>query len=492
MKHLIRAIAAVALMTGSAQAKPHAAALFCAAFPTSPSCAGSALACGYCHAVLPPALNSFGTALQRGLRDRDLPFPVRMEDMQEAVGVILDDDSDADTITNRAEIAAGTLPGSAISLPPTNVCRPPLACRYDPDYAYRKVLLGVCGEPADFDDVKKFEALPADDKIAELDKLLDGCVKTMNWMGKDGVVWEIGHYKIRPVGSVKEGEDAGIVPIVDYYDDYNLFVYTQIEGHDARDVLLADYAVSRSLGNNTPTTYTRLTPDRLKDGIVMQPEYRVGLVSSFWNLAFYLNYTAVARVLVAQAFNAYLGISLATLQGLNPMPVTDTKFKDYDRKGVERPECAMCHTTIDALAYPFRNYNGLTGTTKVLAGKNAPGLKSLSTLGTEVNLTPMSYAKPRLAFLEERYPGISNMPEAGYILGQRVENLKEWAKVLVNSDQFAANTVKDYWRVLLGHPPRPEETAEFQQLWHDFKTKHQYSVEAMLHDLIKTQAYGTP
>ena len=84
------------------------------------------------------------------------------------------------------------------------------------------------------------------------------------------------------------------------------------------------------------------------------------------------------------------------------------------------------------------------------------------------------------------------MPEAGYIFGKRVENLKEWADVLVNHDLFAANTVRDYWRVLMGRIPNSKDQAEFKQLWQNLRDKHEYRVEDMLHELIKTEAYSVP
>jgi hypothetical protein len=84
------------------------------------------------------------------------------------------------------------------------------------------------------------------------------------------------------------------------------------------------------------------------------------------------------------------------------------------------------------------------------------------------------------------------MPETGYVLGQPVANLGEWAQVAANSDEFAAATVMDYWRLVMGDAPRASEEAEFQQLWRDLKSTHAYGVERMLHDLIKTEAYGVP
>jgi hypothetical protein len=413
---------------------------------------------------------------------------------------LLSQDSDNDGVSNQVEIELGTLPGFKANLPQVNRCRSKLSsgendfyklCQYDFDYAYKKIWNVVCGEPPSWDEFTSFRKLAPDSKPLALKQRLEKCLETEHWLGKDGVVWEIGHYKIRPVGSVKSGEDETVIGLVDYYDDYNIFVYSQTGGNDARDVLLADYAVKREKQNDR-TVYTRLTPVRLDDGIVMQPEYRAGLLTSFWTLGFYLNYTAVARVLVAQAFNGFLGISLATLQGLGTVDPAESHFEDYDDKGVTKPQCAECHRTIDPMTYPFRNYNGLTGSTQVLAGKNAEGLKDIKRLGDQSNLTPLSYSKSRMEYLASKYPKIEQMPEEGYVLGQKVANLREWASVVANSDQFAAQTVKDYWKVLMGREPLAYEQAEFERAWKNLKTVHQYNINGMLAELIMTEAFGVP
>lgn len=481
-----------------AEAKPFASDLFCQSFPDSPSCSGKAISCGYCHQSVPPTVNSFGGCFIKAMKEKGGAYPESSGDMASLVRSFGKDDCDGDGVSNIAEIDAGTLPGDARSTPSPSLCSKNGAnlsnpyyklCKYDYNFAYKRVWQDVCGEPPTYEEYLAFTRLGDQAKSAELGRLLDKCVDSNHWLGKDGIIWEIGHYKIRPIGSIKLGEDEGLLGIVDYYTDFNLFVYTQIDGHDAREVLLADYMVTRSAGRDT-TRYSKQSPSRLADGNLMQTDKRVGLITTFWNLGFYLNYTGIARVLVAQAFIAYAGITLSEMEGLNPPDTADSKFKDYDGKGVERPECAQCHTTVDALAYPFRNYNGLTGTSAVLQGQNAA--VTLDALGDEENLSPLSYSLRRMEELDLVYPGIRNTPEAGYIFGKRVESLKEWAEVMVNSDQFAANTVRDYWRVLVGHDPRPEEAKEFQKLWKDFKDVHDFDVEKMLHDLIKTEAYGVP
>jgi hypothetical protein len=64
--------------------------------------------------------------------------------------------------------------------------------------------------------------------------------------------------------------------------------------------------------------------------------------------------------------------------------------------------------------------------------------------------------------------------------------------VAANSDPFAVATVMDYWKLTMGNPPTPEQSGQFTTLWKALKTTHNYRVEKMLHDLIKTEAYGAP
>ena len=84
------------------------------------------------------------------------------------------------------------------------------------------------------------------------------------------------------------------------------------------------------------------------------------------------------------------------------------------------------------------------------------------------------------------------MPESGVIFGQSVADLRGWADVAANSDAFAAATVMDYWLLLFGEAPRAEELDTFETLWRDFKGTNAYSVEAMLRQLVETEAYGVP
>jgi hypothetical protein len=144
---------------------------------------------------------------------------------------------------------------------------------------------------------------------------------------------------------------------------------------------------------------------------------------------------------------------------------------DYDAKGVGAPLCKQCHATLDPLSYPFRNYNGLTGGNSVV----------------------IRYVPNRLETLFAGLsPNINMTPEAGYVMGKPVQNLREWGRVAADSEAFQLATVMDYWKLLMGAPPTPEQNAEFTTLWQRLKTPNNYSVQKMLHELIKTEAYGAP
>src|SRR6185436_5773529 len=157
------------------------------------------------------------------------------------------------------------------------------------------------------------------------------------------------------------GEDQGAIPIADYYDDYNLFVYTQIDDHDARDVLLADYFVMREEQGGV-TVYTRVAELPGIPGQAglenMSAERRAGLLTTRWNLLYNVMFTALPRTAAAQAYRAFLGFDISKQEGLYPIP--DEPI-DYDAKCVKAEACAVCHSTLDPLMYPFKNYNGFQG-----------------------------------------------------------------------------------------------------------------------------------
>lgn len=455
----------------SAWAKPPGPTVFCQKYPAAPACVGGQPACTYCHTAAPQR-NAYGAALEavlapaasRPLSDGDfaLALPAALASVEAL-------DTDGDGASNLVEITRGTLPADARSVPGDGPCaggpNPQYqVCRYDLRYVYRKLKLDFCGFSPTYAQLSSFEALAtADLKRAFLDRELDACLTSDFWRGKNGALWKLAHAKIRPVGSLKLGEDQGQVPIADYYDDYALFTWAHTDDHDVRELLTADFFVTRQ--GTSPTVYARTTT---RVGQNVDLTHRAGNMTSAWTLAFYVMFTALPRNAAAQMYRAYLGLDIAKQEGLFSVA---GEPRDYDGKGVTAAACAACHATLDPLSYPFRNYNGLTGPQAVHD----------------------SYVPNRIeSFFAPQPATLVQIPERGAIFGQSVNTLREWAQVAANSDAFLVATVTDYWKLLLGHAPRPEENAEFVATWRALKTQHQYRVQPMLHELIRTEAYGAP
>jgi hypothetical protein len=489
------------LCAGAALAKPGVGATtFCAKYPTAPACVGAQPACTYCH-TSPPEKNDYGKALEAKMPPASVSRPLSDPDfatgLNGALIAVEAADSDLDGVNNLVEIQKGTFPGDKKSFPNDIACaggaNPSYSvCKYDHKYVYRKLLLDFCGTSPTYEQLEQFAASTDAAKVVILDTTLDGCLAGDFWRGKNGQLWQLAHKKIRPVGTLKAGEDpAAFAAIADYYADYHLFAWANTDDHDARDVLTADFTVAR-LGNKTyvkaPVSCPNLTDDEcgvghtcIKSGTFAkfcQPsqfvatQYRSGNLTSTWTLAYNVMFSALPRNAASQAYRSYLGLDIAKQEGLYPIA---NEPKDYDGKGVTQPLCQQCHATLDPLSYPFRNYNGLSDD-PVAAGQQA------------LQYYPMRIEK----IFSAEAPNIGQIPESGYIMGQPVSSLKQWGQVAANSDAFVVATVNDYWKLLMGQPPLPEQNAEFVTLWKNLKTTHNYRVTKMLHDLIRTEAYGAP
>jgi hypothetical protein len=479
--------AAALAWPGLAAAKPAAPSLFCQTYATAPACQTGRITCNYCHSKLDGAVewNAYGQQLRTALGSASLDEAAFANALGPALRSLEAADADGDGTSNGDEIRAGSAPGDAASRPGPDAGSCPSdpeglvyrVCQYDAPYAYRKVMLDVCGRSPSPDERRAFAARDEAGQRAALHEALDACLKTPYWRGRDGVVWRLAHPKVRPAsfGEADYGEgyratDAGgDAPLDDdtYVDDYKLFVYTQIDGHDARDALLARYFVT----HGGPVDYERV--DELPGRQGVPPERRAGMLTTRWFLLFNNMFTALPRTAAAQAYRAYLGYDIAKQEGL--YPVVDEPV-DYDLKGLKAPACVVCHSTLDPLTYPFRNYDGV----------------SLDNLDFD-QLSFGRYIPNRLETIyEPLIVGVSATPERGVIFGQPVDDLSSWAEVAANSDAFAIATVRDYWGVMVGDGPTPEQAADFERLWRAFRGTRAYSVEAMLHDLIDTEVYGVP
>jgi len=375
-------------------------------------------------------------------------------------------DADMDGATNLEEITASTLPADARSVPRiTGPCQGSNAyyslCQYDRSYVFHKLHLDFCGRAASLEDREAFAGLDESGQDRAIDAALTGCLRTNNWIGKDGVVWRMAHRKVKPLQAIKSGDNRGVIPLADYDDDYNLFMFANTGDRDVRDLLKADYFVRRTDG--TPTTYARVAS--LGSQSIPQMR-RVGMLTTKWFLVYNVMFTALPRTAAAQAYRAYLNLDIAKLEGLQRVSGEPV---DYDARGVQADACKECHATLDPLTYPFRNYDGLD---------NQP-------FG--------SYVDRRIErTFSDIAPGIGGIPETGVVLGQPVANLVEWGRVAADSDEFAKAVVEDYWNLLIEKRPQGEERDEYVTLWQALKTTHAYHVEDMLHALVRTEAYGVP
>ena len=340
-------------------------------------------------------------------------------------------------------------------------------CESDPRFTYNRINLDFCGYSppiAELDNVASQSS--SDAQWALLDALLDRCLNSEFWIGKNGALWQMAYPKVRPVGAIKAGEDAGPMAGTDYYDDFALFTYINTGDRDIRDLLLAQYYVQRQVVDGKTSYITREDlPLQFVD-----KERRAGMITTQFYLLRYIM-AALPRAAAAQLYRAYLGMDIAKGQGLNA--ILDEP-KDYDQKGVNAPVCAVCHSTLDPLTYPFTRYT-----------------EGCQTCGPMY--PPFQYVPERL-FLEP-YPGLPasvlETPENGYLFGEPVTDLTAVAEMAANSDEFLIAITRDYWSLLI-NDENPQGDAEFDNLWRSLKTENNYQIEKMLHSLIRTEAYSVP
>lgn len=463
----------VALAAGAAEAKPPAPGVFCETYPDAPVCASGLPDCSTCH-MGPPVRNLYGQAVEAELlpgEPRPLDDATFAAALPDALRAVEQADSDGDGASNLDEILGGTLPADPSSSPGELACPENDSynlCDYDPDFAYKRVSLDFCGHSPSFEEMEAFRAMGVDDKKQAIDDLLGSCLDSAFWQGEDGVLWNLANRKIRPVGALRAGPQPGTVPLADYGHDYDLFVWTQIDGHDAREAITADYFVTRDQGGALRPLDDSEEAALFVNGDqeAVPRDKRAGLLTTRWNLLYFEMFSVLPRAAAAQARRAWLRQDWARMEGLSPVPGQPV---DYDNAGVSNPQCAVCHSTIDAEAQAWRNYAGFVGG----AGDRA------------------TYVDDRMSLFEGLFPGIGAMG-GGYFDGQLVGEVIDWARAAADSDQFARATVMDYWTFLVGSELSGFEIDELDALWSAFRGEDGYSVEAMLHRLVTTRAYGEP
>jgi len=453
---------------------PSGPATFCDTYPASPLCAMADVACTACHSAA-PNLNPYGEAISAALlpgEPRPLTEPLYTSGLPAALAAIEDDDTDGDGFSNLDEIIEGTLPGNGDSVPENLECPPNDfydLCEYDFNFAFKRVALDICGQSPTWDEMEAFRAIDTDaGKQSSLDAKLSSCLDSDFWQGAGGVLSALANRKVRPVGTLKAGEGPGNVAIADYDHDYDLFVWSQTDGRDARLAMTAQYFVDR---DETGALF-QLTEEEL--GNFQGParenvpvEQRAGLLTTAWTLLYFEMFAIIPRAAAAQASRAWLREDWAKMEGLSPVAGT----VDYDNAGITAPGCIPCHSTIEGAAWAYQNYAGFVG-----QGGNGRA----------------SFVPDRMNLFENAFPGISDMP-TGFFKGEPVTDLVDWASKAANSDPFAKATTMDYWQILVNFEPTGGmEIDEFNELWQTFRGTDNYSVEAMLFKLIRTRSYGEP
>jgi hypothetical protein len=499
------ALAFVVAWGPPAQAKPIAPPEFCRIYPETALCASGEAPCTTCHTT-PPARNAYGLQVESALSPgtpRPLSDELFLSGLPGALRAAESLDADGDGMSNVEELEDGTLHVDATSHSSRTVdcdseqralasAQPWNTCNYDPAYALTRIGLDFCGHSPTRSEVEAVRASDAWQTL--LERKLASCLDSAFWQGKDGVLWNLANAKVLPESSLKSGDGAADLTLADYEDDYNLFVYINTDDRDVRELLTAQYhAIRQPDGalvrvDRTPVEdiLARESDDNEDVAQLVPQARRAGMLTTRWFLAKNTMFTPVPRTTAAQAYRAYLGYDIAKMEGLQPVLGEPA---DYDLKGVKAEQCAVCHSTLDPLSYPFSRYDGIGGGDE--EELSDPDME-FNADGT-VNGTFANYASGRLErFVRLEGPQIAETPEAGLLFGQPVANLVEWAEVAANSDAFARKLVLDYWRLLIGEDPRPEDEAELARLVQRLSSVHEYRVERLLRDLIATEAYGAP
>jgi len=487
-----------------ARAKPVAPREFCRIYPQTALCASGAAPCTTCHTT-PPVRNAYGLQVEGALSPgtpRPLSDELFLSGLPAALRAAESLDTDGDGSSNVEEFQAGTLHVDSTSVPSRSVgcdseqhalasAQPWNTCDYDPSYALTRIGLDFCGRSPTRGELEAVRG--SNDWQMLLEAKLVSCLDNAFWQGKDGVLWNLANAKVLPESSLKSGDDAGDLAIADYEDDYNLFVYINTDDRDVRELLTAQYHVVRqpdgalvSVERTPVEEYLASDYDDSDDAQLVPQDRRAGMLTTRWFLAKNTMVTPIPRTTAAQAYRAYLGYDIAKLEGLWPVAGEPV---DYDRKGVAAEECAVCHSTLDPLSYPFSRYDGLGGGDEAEISDPAMAINADGT----VNVAFGNYISGRMErFVRQEGSQIAETPEAGLLFGQPVADLVEWAEVAANSEPFARKVVLDYWRLLIGQDPQPGDEPEFVRLVQRLSSTHEYRVERMLRDLILTEAYGAP
>ncbi|MET0344452.1 MAG: DUF1585 domain-containing protein [Polyangiales bacterium] len=492
--------------SGVARAKPEAPSAFCAAVPDSAHCQGRVPDCGFCHtSTAPVAWNVFGMDVLEAL-PRKASFA---EELGEVLRAVEAGDADGDGASNGDEIRKGTLPGSAASVPaaadddddadPSAARNPDFDVgRHDAAFAYKRVSMLYCGHTPSYEEMRPFhdETASPDARRKLLHDKLDACLESTYWR-KEGLM-RLADDRIRPITNL--GVDAQVTITIpldtlngkpklkssmgDYSYDYRLWVHALTGNRDARDLLLAQYYVKENPDGSWSTTEAvipNVRNDVTASGQLLQKPYRAGMLSSMWFITRNTMFAELPRTTAAAAYRAYLGADISKMQGLIPVP---NEPDDIDNKGVKNAKCAVCHSTLDPLAYAFASYNGFEFNLD-----NPFVLADLLISGNFKDFALFGIYDPNRP--KKRMPKWSASEQQPWLLGQKVSSLREFAQVAAESDEFARNLASIFFMHALTREPDAADFAEFNPLWQKLP-EDKFSANKLIHRLIDTQAFGAP
>jgi hypothetical protein len=459
------AFLAVATAAPLAMARPSAPSVLCQVYPSANQCRGSIAPCTICHTAA-PAFNVYGAALA-GLLRRDQPFEVALP---EALAQIEDEDTDADGNSNAQELADGTWPGNPSSFFQGSPEQP---MHYSPEFAFRRMSAAFCGVSPTFDAIDALNA--ATDQRAFLHDELDACLRSTYW--RQEALVHIADPLIRAVALLGHCGQA----FLDFEPDYNLFIWAMTDGHNASDLLTAQYFVERSETDEL-TVVDKLPPTRTRAGVActsilgglipqnVDRPYRAGMLTTANFLLNNTQGTYLPRVSAGIAYRSWIGADIAQYQALYSVP---SEPRDIDKKGVKDPVCASCHATLDPLAYAYAYYYGAGGPKGFGAyGRDRPEVY-LGGLGATREIMDDWYNAP---------------PEP---LPDDTSSLVRLAAEAAKSDLFARHVTRLIFREGVGSEPEPRDADEFDDLWRGLQAS-EFSIDSLCHRLIDTKAFGSP
>ncbi len=435
----------IALWSASAGSTELSSTLFCQSFPQASECKETGkVGCETCHGGL-PAVNPFGEDIYKSLGGAALETS-----MSTAWEAVKNKDSDGDNTSNIEELIAGTKPGDKNSVPAE-----PAKLTWDPETTFRRVKVLYCGNSATYQEMLSLNKAP--DKKSFIHSELSKCLGSDYWTKE--ALHRLADNKIKPLSTIGFG---GNVVIGDYRYDYWLFSYVLSGDRDARELLTADYHIDAN-GNKLTGNVAREEGPEFGERIViaggepLATNRRSGMITTQWFLANFTMFAAVPRNTAAQAYRAYLGVDIAKGEGLIPVEGEPT---DPDGANVRQRDCAVCHSTLDPLAYSFANYVGIETVRAFLFNTN----------GTYNG-------------------GRSNLEANGVILGKPVNDLQAWANVAKESDLFKKNLANMFFHHALSRSHRSSEKLEFDALWESLPQDN-YSANKLIHRLVDTNAFG--